>query len=191
MEFLNLNNDGIIKDTLSRGLFRELRQEAENVETEGTRHRTGLSYMNYTCPHYNVSEPLKRKLFDFIDGYIDKYNQKYSYTSELRVLSHSSPWVFDTPWYNLMNPQTYLPLHDHDGVLSYTVWLKLPTKSKITFVYQSITGSLYRHDYQLTPKDEGKFIIFPAKLNHMVDPYEGDPNEVRISLAGNIMLKGS
>ena len=190
MQFLSLNNDGIIKDTLSESLFQELREEGEKVESEGTSHTTDIDKIGFTCPHYNLSDGVKSRLFDFMSSYIQHYDQKYPYISELKFLSQQSPWVFDTPWYNLQNPQTYLPLHNHDGVLSYSIWLKLPSNSRLTFVYPSITGKLYFHNIELTPDDEGKFIVFPSDLNHMVDPYKGDPNEVRISVAGNICLRG-
>jgi hypothetical protein len=189
MKLLHLKNDGYIKDTLTKELFSNLREESMRCE-RNTDFSTGIDDIGFTCPHYNLSEDNKKQLFEFLTPYISKYDENYHYIKELKFLSQSSPWVFDDPWYNLQTPMSYLPGHTHDGVLSYTIWLKLPPRSRFTFVYSSITGKLYYHNIILTPKDEGKFIIFPSTLNHMVDPYKGDVNEVRISVAGNICLRG-
>ena len=44
---------------------------------------------------------------------------------------------------------------------------------------------------RLTPKDVGDIIIFPSTLNHAVHPFpSNDPDEIRISISGNISLQG-
>ena len=93
-------------------------------------------------------------------------------------------------WYNIQRPNDYLPIHTHDGVLSYTIWLKLPPLSEFIFYYSGIVN---QKDYtmRLTPQDEGDFIFFPAILAHGVHPFpSNDPNEIRISISGNISLQG-
>ena len=92
MEFLNLNNDGIIKDTLNTELFKELREEGEKVESEGIPHTTGVDGIGFTCPHYNLSDGVKSRLFDFMSSYIQHYDQNYPYISGINYLSQSSPW---------------------------------------------------------------------------------------------------
>jgi hypothetical protein len=40
---------------------------------------------------------------------------------------------------------------------------------------------------KLSSKDEGTFIMFPSKLNHLVYPFHKNKKE-RISIAGNILF---
>ena len=43
----------------------------------------------------------------------------------------------------------------------------------------------------LTPSDVGDFLFFPSRLRHAVHPFlSNNPNEIRISLSGNIYLQG-
>ena len=190
MKFNQLPNDGYISDTLSKDLFENLLKEAlecENNEKLFTGIDSGL-----TCPHYQVSEMNTYNLQSFLGPYIEQYDNVYYHLKNIKVLSKDRPYVFQEPWFNVQRPNTHLPCHYHDGVLSYTIWLKLPSKSQFTFIYSLITGKTISHYIHLTPNDVGKFIMFPSTLDHIVYPYESDPslNEIRISLSGNILYKG-
>ena len=189
MIFNQLPNDGYISDTLSKALFDNLLKEALVCE-HNEKHFTGIDN-NLTCPHYKVSEKNIEDLVTFLIPYIEEYDREYLYLKNIKVLTDDRPYVFQEPWYNVQRPNTYLPCHYHDGVLSYTIWIKLPSKSQFTFIYSSITGKMNTHDINLTPSDVGKFIIFPSTLNHVVYPYPSDNlKESRISLSGNILFKG-
>ena len=191
MIFNQLPNDGYISDTLSKSLFDSLLKEALVCEHTNEKLFTGIDN-NLTCPHYHVSEKNIEDLVNFLIPYIEEFDKEYHYLKNIKVLTDDRPYVFQEPWYNVQRPHTFLPCHYHDGVLSYTIWLRLPAKSQFTFIYSSITGKNRSHYIDLTPNDDGKFIIFPSTLDHIVYPYESDPslNEIRISLSGNILYKG-
>ena len=91
--------------------------------------------------------------------------ENFTYIQNLKCLSSNSPFIFGKPWYNIQRPNDYLPIHTHDGVLSYTIWLKLPPLSEFIFYYSGIVN---QKDYtmRLTPQDEGDFIFSLATLNH-------------------------
>ena len=191
MELKQLPNDGYIRDSLPMELFDTLLTEA--YECHHNEHRiTGLTRPDgsQTCPHYNVSDKNSDYLKDFIFPYIDRYKENFTYVQNLKCLTSNSPFVFEKPWYNIQRPNDYLPIHTHYGVLSYTIWLKLPLASEFVFYYNGIVS---QRDYKmkLTPQDEGDFIFFPATLNHGVHPFlSNNPNEIRISISGNISLQG-
>ena len=191
MELIQLPNDGYIRSSLPKELFDTLLTEGLGCYNNENR-ITGLKRPDgtQTCPHYNVSDKNSDCLKDFIFPYIDQYMENFPYIQNMKCLTSNSPFIFGKPWYNIQRPNDYLPIHTHDGVLSYTIWLKLPLSSEFVFYYSGIVNQM---DYilKLTPQDEGDFIFFPATLNHGVHPFpSNDPNEIRISISGNISLQG-
>ena len=95
---------------------------------------------------------------------------------------------FQRPWINYQKQGEYVPMHEHDGVLSYNIWMKLPSKSIFEFNYNSITGRNLSNTIYLNKKDEGTVVLFPSLLPHIVYPFY-NTTKTRISIAGNIVLK--
>jgi len=191
MEVLQLPNDGYIRSSLPKELFDILLTEGLECNNNESR-ITGLRKPDgsQTCPHYNMSDKNTDYLMDFISPYIDEYNKNFDYMQSIKCLTSDSPFIFGKPWYNIQRPNDYLPIHTHDGVLSYTIWLKLPPVSEFVFYYSGIVGQRH-YKIRLTSKDVGNFIFFPATLCHLVYPFtSNDPNETRISVSGNISLQG-
>ena len=191
MELLQLPNDGYIRSSLPKDLFDTLL--SEGLECHNNENRiTGLVRPDgtQTCPHYDMSDKNSDCLKEFIFPYIDRYKENFSYIQNMKCLTSNSPFIFKKPWYNIQRPNDYLPIHTHDGVLSYTIWLKLPPLSEFIFYYSGIVNQM---DYtlRLTPQNEGDFIFFPATLCHGVHPFpSNDPSEIRLSISGNISLQG-
>ena len=78
----------------------------------------------------------------------------------------------------------------HGGVLSYNIWMQIPVDSIFEYNYNSIIGKNLTHRLTLTKKDEGRIVLFPAQLQHIVYPFY-NTNKTRMSIAGNILLKTS
>tara|TARA_Y100000746_G_C15363743_1_gene391233 strand:- start:348 stop:944 length:597 start_codon:yes stop_codon:yes gene_type:complete len=191
MKILQLPNDGYIRDTLPKNIFDRLLSESLEFHNNSSVH-TGLRKTDgsQTCPHYNVSDENFNYLKRYIFPFIKHYSRNFYYTNSIKCLTSNSPYVFGKPWFNIQKPNEYLPLHHHDGVLSYTLWLKLPKISEFAFYYNGIVNQRY-HPLSLTPSDVGDIIIFPSTLQHAVYPFmSDDPDEIRISLSGNISLQG-
>ena len=191
MEILQLPNDGYIRHSLPTDLFDALLTEA--FECNNQKIVTGLvrTDSNQTCDHYGMSDKNTNDLKDFIFHYIDHYTENFAYLNDIHYLSSNSPYVFGKPWYNIQTPNQYLPIHTHQGILSYTIWLKLPISSDFIFSYTDILGNIKSYKIKLSPKDNGDFIIFPNRLSHQIYPFlSDDPNETRISISGNIFLQG-
>ena len=191
-QIIQFPNDGYIRGSLDTELFNDLLEEAVNYHSREIR-ITGVkkSDGSQTCPHYDVSDESSKRLEDFFLPYITHFREHFNYIQSLKFLNSDSPFVFDTPWFNIQKPNDYLPVHNHQGVLSYTVWLQLPVSSEFVFSYLTITGRPDDYRINLTPENNGEFILFPATLNHAVYPYNSDDSkEIRISLSGNISLQG-
>ena len=118
------------------------------------------------------------------------------------------PYFLSRMWVNYQKQCEYNPLHDHTGVYSFVVWMKIPTKQeeqdKIAFsskantkrnstfeiIYNSILGHPVSRTYYMSPKWEGTMLFFPSQLQHQVYPFY-NCDEDRISISGNISLNST
>ena len=115
------------------------------------------------------------------------------------------PYFLNSFWVNYQKEGEFNPLHDHNGVYSFVIWMKIPTKhfeqnlnpislksnchaiSSFQFTYLNILGQHTQYFYEMNPDMEGTMLFFPAKLTHCVYPFY-NCKEDRISISGNIML---
>ena len=73
-------------------------------------------------------------------------------------------------------------------VCCLNIWMKIPVDSIFEYNYNSIIGKNLTHRLTLNKKDEGRIVLFPAQLQHVVYPFY-NTNKIRMSIAGNILLK--
>ena len=106
-------------------------------------------------------------------------------------------------WVNYQYKHEFNPMHTHSGALSFVVWIKIPTEaeeqhdlpisknsntpsaSDFSFAYSDIIGNIQSYQIQLSPKDNGLMMVFPASLNHQVYPFYECDNK-RVSISGNV-----
>ena len=101
---------------------------------------------------------------------------------------------------NIQKPSQFIPIHNHDGVFSYVIWVNIPYDvekecappskhaSCFQFFYPAITGSFQSHTIRVSKTDEGTILLFPSLLLHCVYPFY-TVKEPRLSVSGNILLK--
>ena len=106
-------------------------------------------------------------------------------------------------WVNFQNKHEFNPVHDHSGLVSFVIWMKIPTHwkdqhalpfvanannkcaSDFHFHYSDMLGNHQGFQVKMAEYQEGWIMVFPAKLRHQVYPfYESD--EQRVSISGNI-----
>ena len=111
------------------------------------------------------------------------------------------PYHLDGMWVNYQKQHEFNPLHYHDGIYSFVVWMKIPTEfedqhvypstkpcaSCFEFTYSDILGNHSDYLYNLGSNYEGTMLFFPSKLKHQVYPFYNS-DETRISVSGNIHL---
>ena len=137
------------------------------------------------------------------------------YTQEFRNLGNKVPTVSPHPycmsswWVNNQKKHEFVALHEHMGIYSFVIWLKIPTQfeqqkknpisfggdensyiSNFGFEYSNILGESTTHIYQMDPEMEGMMLFFPSRLKHVVYPFF-NCDETRISISGNISLDTS
>ena len=119
-------------------------------------------------------------------------------------ITGSHPLFLSSMWVNYQKQTEFNPRHDHTGIYSFVVWMKIPTYfkdqrkleiaesntdtiSNFCFDYKNILGHDVGGIYEMSPKMEGMMLFFPSQLNHSVYPFY-NCDEERISISGNILL---
>ena len=125
------------------------------------------------------------------------------YPLDLFPNSKQHDLCLNTFWVNYQYKHEFNPLHNHSGLFSFVIWLKIPTdyeeqhslphskgssspaSSDFHFQYLDICGSTRSYTYYMSKECEGKMLFFPARLNHIVYPFF-NCDEDRISVSGNL-----
>ena len=116
----------------------------------------------------------------------------------------TEPYVLADFWVNFQKQHEFNPMHNHSGVYSFVVFMKIPTvwkeqceipfvkesnspkASAFEFVYTDIMGTISQYTYCLDPSFEGIMLFFPAEMMHQVYPFYNCEEE-RITISGNIV----
>ena len=143
----------------------------------------------------------KNTLLQLIYMYAGEFNN----VGDKLPTPNKHPYFLSRMWVNYQKQCEYNPLHDHTGVYSFVIWMKIPTKQeeqdKISFsseantkknstfqiLYNNILGQPTTITYYMNPECEGTMFFFPSQLQHQVYPFY-NCDEDRISISGNILL---
>tara|TARA_X000000368_G_scaffold400223_1_gene371906 strand:- start:33 stop:707 length:675 start_codon:yes stop_codon:yes gene_type:complete len=106
-------------------------------------------------------------------------------------------------WVNSQRETEFNPTHNHGGVLSFVIWMKIPTDwreqheipfskesntpmaSDFQFLYTDIMGSIQGSNIAMDSETEGTMMVFPSTIIHQVYPFYNCDDD-RISISGNI-----
>ena len=196
-EHVHLKNPGLTRGMLPPEIYEPVMQEIQEIQQDDSRYVR----MNRTLAGQIEKEYQLEKSKPHIVPYIEEMGRQYSkhwdfYSGrDLKV---------DSLWVNLQKKTEYNPIHNHDGVLSYVCWLKVPytledelkqkhsensrTKefsASFQFIYSTVLGKVVNEILNVENGWEGRVCMFPAELLHVVYPFYTS-NGYRISIAGNL-----
>ena len=146
---------------------------------------------------------------DFTQSIIPKYIQQTidSFGSPYRLtMKEDQRFNLESFWVNFQKKHEFNPPHDHGGVYSFVIWLKIPTSyeeqrklpiavdsnadnhiSNFAFTYTDILGKVKTFAYNMEKEAEGYMVMFPSTLLHQVFPFYKSSGE-RVSISGNINI---
>ena len=122
--------------------------------------------------------------------------------------SHKHPFYLNSFWVNYQKQGEFNPIHFHDAIYSFVIWMKNPTSfeeqnqnpislnanshhlCEFNFVYTNILGKICSYRYEMSSDVEGTMLFFPSELIHNVHPFF-NCTEDRISISGNLSLKSN
>ena len=171
--------------------YRKLFLEESKNNTEDYRNKLAGILEHETG--YNAKS--KEKLLPILSMYLGIYDQMFEKFTQ-NLYEKRPEYVMSALWINHQKPVDYNPPHDHDGKLSFVIYLQIPEELKkeqreykgkscgpggIQFIYGD--GPRDCITYQSFFPEEGDMFIFPAWLKHWVAPFKSDCT--RISVSGN------
>ena len=178
----------------------------ENREKKIYEHLAGNLYGSYSLKKNNNFYNLI--IHPLVKHWIKIYGDSI-FSNQIKIL----PWASSNMqtylndwWVNFQHEGDYNPIHDHGGIFSFVIWMKIPTDwkdqkklprstnstsntvSNFQFLYIDYFGKIKTYTYYMSPKMEGTMLFFPANLKHIVYPFYNCKQE-RISISGNISLR--
>tara|TARA_B100001250_G_C19637986_1_gene716890 strand:+ start:60 stop:788 length:729 start_codon:yes stop_codon:yes gene_type:complete len=143
-------------------------------------------------------------LTDTLNPLIKDYNENNGHWQRPPITNPCTVYLKDM-WVNYQYKHEFNPPHNHAGVYSFVIWMKIPTTSKeqnelpnakgsngpqnsaFYITYSDIFGQFHTHLKQMNPDCEGTMLFFPSALVHGVNPFY-NCDEPRISISGNLFL---
>ena len=143
------------------------------------------------------NEKQRDLIIPYLSPYLGVYDQAFQ-RYQNKKYEHGAPeYALTALWCNFQRQYEFNPPHDHDGKLSFVIYLSIPDELKkenkeykgkscgpggIQFMYGE--GPRDAVTYMSYFPQEGDMFIFPAWLKHWVSPYSSDC--VRVSVSGNV-----
>ena len=116
----------------------------------------------------------------------------------------SNKLKLESLWVNFQKKHEFNPNHNHFGLMSFVIWMKIPTDwreqhdlpfaknsnhpvtSDFQFTYSDILGNIQDYSIPMDSEKEGVILLFPSRLRPQVYPFY-NCDEQRISISGNIV----
>jgi uncharacterized protein (TIGR02466 family) len=137
---------------------------------------------------------------------IDSYNSEFNYLENFTFSNGSKDLHLDKCWINFQSKNEFNPTHNHSGVLSFVIWVKVPydidneaacspgyesnsnCAGMFEFTYSKTNCGLFSHRMPVSKEHERIVTVFPSTLIHQVYPFFSS-EEYRISVSGNFKFK--
>ena len=200
--FKLFNNVGIIEKSLSKDVLKKLntyiKKHTLKKHNKNLAGNIGKSFIIKDKDDWIFNNVLKIN--------IQEYTDQYTISATVPTLSEEKKsYTLNKFWVNFQKKYEFNPVHNHAGVFSFVVWMKIPSSYKkeceLPFVkdanikcpntfqmlFINSLGSISQLDYNLEPEDEGTILFFSSQFNHCVYPFYLS-NKERISVSGNISL---
>lgn len=143
---------------------------------------------------------------NLIDIHEEKYNILYKmFNFAVDITNIKLKLEFERIWINAHRAGEFIPLHQHSGLYSFVLWVRVPYYAKdqqvncpnpmaikdrtssFEFVCIDHLGNIVNESLPVDKTWEGVMCVFPAKLHHQVYPFYNS-DDIRISIAGNIRI---
>tara|TARA_B100000131_G_scaffold87397_1_gene84256 strand:- start:1859 stop:2494 length:636 start_codon:yes stop_codon:yes gene_type:complete len=208
-DHVHLPNPGITQGNIPPEIYQALNKEIvdiHQVSETGSLKENGITQMNPSLAgqitkEYEISK--SRTLLDpFLEEMGRAYQKEWNYYPKENP--NNNKLKVESVWVNMQQKLEINPLHNHDGTLSFVAWLYIPFKledernmenvkhsrtvqlsSTFQFVYSQVLGNIVNFPLFVENGWEGRIIMFPSKLLHMVYPFQ-TTDDYRISIAGNL-----
>ena len=201
----NLPNIGVCETQLPRNVIDNFWDLIEEAKKNPQDMKSELAGNIKSSLVLDVQSPLLKDFYSYvlptlIDTHLKSFGSPWraNFNPEVDKLNLFKLWV------NFQKQHEFNPMHDHNGIYSFVIWMKIPTSyeeqrqlpiaknsnsdnqiSNFGFTYQDILGTTKNYYYNMEKDIEGYLVLFPSKLLHLVNPFY-DCEDERITISGNI-----
>lgn len=206
MKHCDMYNFGYVLADIDADQLQPIRDEVAKIQSNFD-HAQGLNYdlAGNIAGQYELSD-----CHEYLQQLVEPYAQKlWSGTHPLLWFSSygvtmNKPLLMQkTAWVNFQRPGEFNPVHNHEGLISFVIWLNIPytqeseqqatadipaernMAGKFQFIYSNALGNQVTWNMNVDRSFENKILLFPSKLLHAVYPFHSS-TDYRISIAGNL-----
>jgi hypothetical protein len=199
-EFPNL---GYLEVKLTQEELAPIKEEIAEIQNDFSKAREHNSQLVGNLEKEYTLFKSKIHINSVIFKYLRKFDDFTDYTQKINILTDDCPMCIDDPWVNFQQKHEFNPPHNHTGVVSFVIWIKIPYVNEdeitrpsskkaetplagtFTFHYTNVLGKMSHQHIRADKSYEGTLLIFPAELTHSVNPFYTS-DEYRISVSGNV-----
>ena len=198
----HLPNVGLTNGKIPPEIYQSLNKEIVDIHNDDSNTmRMNKSLAGQITKEYQITKSLPL-LNPFLEEMGRAYQKEWNYYPKENP--NNNKLKVESVWVNMQKKLEVNPLHNHDGTLSFVAWLHVPFKledernmencknsrtmelsSTFQFVYTTALGTIANCPMFVESGWEARIIMFPAKLLHIVYPFQTS-DDYRISIAGNL-----
>ena len=211
MEYLTLQfqNIGFIQAKFTDEQLAPLHKEIEKLLRNmngGVKHNNKLAG---NLQHEFLLKESKKPIYNLVAPLFLEFDKQFNnYISKNPLLPESSPIELNELWVNFQKKHEFNPLHDHTGIMSFVIWVKIPylmedelkaapgasanpnLAGHFAFHFTDALGDIRTYHIPADQTAENTVLLFPARLKHSVFPFYSS-DDFRITVSGNFVVKSS
>ena len=112
-----------------------------------------------------------------------------NYLTHVTYLSENRPLYLHSMWVNYMKKHEFNPPHNHSGVLSFVIFVKIPYDLKEEEnLLEGKTPEETKEGLNVDKSFDGVMLMFPSAQVHEVFPFYTSES-YRITVSGNVRIK--
>lgn len=201
-QWYNFPNVGYVVSEYTNDQLKPIRDEIEKISSSFDKHE----HFNTNLVGHIQKEYLLKETHDYIYNLVAplivEYEKHFNYLETVNIFNKNLPLFLDKTWVNFQKKHEFNPPHDHSGLFSFAIWMKMPYNiedekqhfphmkesdnrtASFTFHYTNSLGKISECVFPVDKTWENKIVVFPSKMVHSVNPFYTS-DEYRISVSGN------
>lgn len=203
-QFGQFANYGFVRDQVPTDLLSKLRNEVDSLDLNDTTNQYN-DHLAGNIEHEFLLKEHHADLESYLISLANEYTSTWDITRTIKDLRSNDLEMFSY-WANIQKKHEFNPMHAHDGIYSFVIWLDIPylmqdeiqqpmarktnspRSGMFSFIYTNIFGEIREAEFAVDKAYEGTVFLFPAALQHTVYPFSSTDKK-RISISGNLRRK--
>ena len=206
IEAINFPNIGFLKVKLTNEQIFPIISEIKKIENDFNNSiESNDKLVGNIKKEFHLIDCLDH-LTSIMKEYTSFFEKNFQLLSSIQILTEDRPLKITEAWVNFQEKHEFNPVHDHAGVFSFVIWIKIPYKisdeilnspgykgkapvpGHFCFYYTNALGRICHYSIPADESFENVMLIFPSTLNHSVYPFYSSDG-YRISVSGNVLFQ--